>query len=311
MTMHRSDGHVTETLTVDLTIHGTDEYLYLDSGNGRRLEQFGPYRLIRPCPIALWLPEQPVLWAAADAEYTRGTRGDGQWTFHRSLPSRWTIRWQGLDLEIKPTGFGHVGLFPEHAVHWPWLTHGLNDPRPTGPVQLLHLFAYTGAVTLAAARAGAQVCHLDAVADIIGWARRNAVASTLNDRPVRWICDDVMKFTAREIRRKRRYDGIILDPPSYGKGPAGERWILEEHLPELLNRLPALLSDTPRLLLFTCHSTAFSPALMRTLLTDFTVAMGGQLRSGTMLLGHPQRQRQLPSGFYAAWSPSKSAATTV
>lgn len=310
--MNACDCNIEETPAIDLTVSGAGEYQYLDSGHGRRLERFGPYRLIRPCPVALWAPEDTAAWDGAEAEYTRGARGDGEWSFRRPLPPNWNMTWQGLHLEIKPTGFGHTGFFPEHAAHWPWLTDCLNAEGPDrAPPRLLHLFAYTGATTLVAARAGSHICHVDAVADINRWARRNAEASGLSDHPVRWICDDVMKFTAREIRRGRRYDGIILDPPSYGKGPSGERWLLEEHLSMLLERLPELLSDTPRLLLFTCHSTAFSPALMRNLMADFTAAMGGQLRSGTMLLGNPLRRRQLPSGFYAAWNPSKSAATIV
>ncbi len=298
-------------LSEDLTIYGADDYRFLDSGDGRRLEQFGSYRLIRPCPVAYWRRERPDLWETADAVHERGRGGEGHWKRQRPLPSQWPINWQGLRLIIKPTAFGHLGLFPEHAVHWPWLTEQLSGTAGARPSPVLHLFAYSGAMTLVAARAGANLCHVDAVADTVAWARRNAAASGLDQRPIRWIKDDVMKFTAREIRRHRRYEGIILDPPSYGKGPAGERWILEKDLTPLLERLAPLLSERPRFVLFTCHSTGFSPALMRNLLADFAATVGGHLQSGTMLLSDEGLRRQLPCGYYVRWMPSKSATKTA
>lgn len=297
--------------TFDLSFTGSQDYAFLDSGGGRRLEQFGPYRLVRPSPVAIWPPEKPELWDLADAVHERGRAGEGLWTYRRPLPPHWEIDCHELRLKIKPTGFGHLGFFPEHMVHWPWLTACLPQGSTAEPVKILHLFAYTGALTLAAARAGAEVCHVDAVPDVISWARANARACGMDDRPIRWIKDDVTKFTARELRRGRRYDGIVLDPPSYGKGPGGERWLLEEHLPGLLEHLPDLLSDSPRFVLFTCHSTGFSPALMRNLMTDLTFARGGHLQSGSMLLGHPGLRRQLPCGFYARWVPSKSAGASL
>ncbi len=302
---------IKKTVSEDLTIHGSEDYRFLDSGDGCRLEQFGPHRLIRPCPTAYWRRELPDLWETADAVHERGRGGEGRWTIRRSLPSQWPITWQGLRLTIKPTGFGHLGLFPEHAAHWPWLTQRLSGAQGEEPPRILHLFAYTGAMTLAAARSGARLCHVDAVADTVAWARRNATASGLDKHPIRWIKDDVMKFTAREIRRHRLYEGIILDPPSYGKGPAGERWILEQHLTPLLERLAPLLSDQPRFVLFTCHSTGFSPALMRNLMADFVATAGGNLQSGSMLLSADNLRRQLPCGYYVRWTPSKSATTTV
>lgn len=298
-------------MNLDLAIHGADDYRFLDSGSGRRLEQFGAYRLIRPCPVAYWRPERPELWETADAVHERGRGGEGRWSMRRRLPPQWPMVWQGLRFTIKPTAFGHLGLFPEHAVHWPWLAQRLGGTEGESAPRVLHLFAYSGAMTLAAARAGAQICHVDAVADTVAWARRNAAASDLDKHPIRWIKDDVMKFTAREIRRHQRYEGIILDPPSYGKGPSGERWILEQHLIALLDRLAPLLSERPRFVLFTCHSTGFSPALMRNLLADFAATAGGHLQSGTMLLSDQGLRRQLPCGYYVRWTPSKSATTTA
>ncbi len=311
MSANRQFPMCKKTLSEDLTIFGNDDYHFLDSGDGCRLEQFGRYRLIRSCPAAYWPREQPELWKQADAVHERGQAGEGRWKVLRSFPSQWMINWQGLRLKIKPTAFGHLGFFPEHATHWQWMTELLNAIPRERPAHILHLFAYTGSMTLAAARAGARLCHVDAVADTIAWARQNAAASGLDKRPIRWIKDDVMKFTAREIRRGRRYEGIILDPPSYGKGPAGERWILEKHLWPLLERLAHLLSDRPAFILFTCHSNGFSPALMRNLLADFDNAAGGHLQSGTMLLGADPLRRQLPCGYYVRWTPAKSAITTA
>jgi 23S rRNA (cytosine1962-C5)-methyltransferase len=192
-----------------------------------------------------------------------------------------------------------VGVFPEHTGHWDWLQRQIG--RRPGPCRVLNLFAYTGSLTFVAARAGAEVCHLDAVKDINDWARRNAEDSGLRDKPVRWITDDAAKFVARENRRGRRYEGIILDPPSYGKGPRGEKWILEEHLPRLLELLLGVTAEAPRFVLFTCHTLGFSPPLMKNLLIPWRQRFGGALESGTMVLGSPSCQRALPAGFFARW----------
>jgi 23S rRNA (cytosine1962-C5)-methyltransferase len=285
---------------MELAALSSADYEYLDGGDEGRLERFGPYVFHRPSPAALWRRERPELWERADGVYTRTSSGSGHWTFRRALPATWCVRVEGLAFHVKPTGFGHLGLFPEHTSHWAWVAEQVRATTG-GPCRVLHLFAYTGAMTLLAARAGAEVCHVDAVPDINDWARRNAETSGLAQAPVRWITDDALKFVAREGRRGRRYDGLILDPPSYGKGPRGEKWILEEHLPALLEKLLPLMSERPRFVLFTCHTLGFSPVLMRNLLVPWRERLGGRIEAGTMTIGTPGSQRVLPSGFFARW----------
>ena len=284
----------------DLAAGSFGDYEYLDAGDGARLERFGSYVFNRPSLAAVWRRERPELWAKADGTFRRDDSGGGEWDFVRSLPASWPLRWGPLTFSIKPTGFGHVGLFPEHTVHWPWVEARIRSaPRPC---RVLHLFAYTGAMTLAAAKAGAEVCHVDAVKDINQWARQNAEASGLSGAPIRWIADDVLKFVSREIRRGRQYDAIILDPPTYGRGPGGERWILDEHLADLFDLLLKLMPPQPAFVLFTCHTPGFSSPVMRNMLTAWPKRFGGTIEDGTMVLGSPPLHCVLPCGFYARWS---------
>jgi 23S rRNA (cytosine1962-C5)-methyltransferase len=286
---------------MDLAARTCAEYEYLDAGEGGRLERFGPYVFDRPSPVAMWRRERPDLWTRDLAGiHHRSSSGGGHWTFNRTLPPAWPLRWDDFVFHVKPTGFGHMGFFPEHTCHWDWVTRHIK--ASPAPCRVLHLFAYTGAMSLLAARAGAEVCHVDAVPDINDWARRNAEASGLREAPIRWITDDVTKFVAREQRRGRQYDGIILDPPSYGKGPKGEKWILEEHLVHLFELLLPLMSATPRFVLFTCHTLGFSPALMKNLLVPWPARFGGAIEAGTMMLTNPQCKCVLPTGFFARWS---------
>lgn len=285
---------------MDLAAPHTAEYEFLDAGDGGRLERFGPYVFNRPSPVALWRREHPVLWQNAAGVYHRSSEGGGHWTSIRNLPPLWPLKWGDLVFNIKPTGFGHMGFFPEHTCQWKWVSERISGGGQACSV--LHLFAYTGAMTLLAARSGAEVCHVDAVADINDWARRNADASKLSAAPIRWITDDVSKFVAREGRRARRYDGIILDPPTYGKGPKGEKWIIEDHLQPLFDTLLGLMSDRPRFVLFTCHTLGFSPALMRNFLVPWTERFGGNIEAGTMTLTSPRCKRVLPTGFFARWA---------
>lgn len=284
---------------MDVQAQNSGDYEYLDAGDGERLERFGKVILARPAAPALWRRERPELWDRADGIFTRHSDGSGKWDFKRRVPEEWTMRWDDLIFHLKPTGFGHTGLFPEHAAHWDWITRQIRNQ--SGACRVIHLFAYTGAMSLIAARAGAEVCHVDAVPDINDWARRNAAASGLKDAPIRWISDDVTKFVAREIRRGRKYDGIIFDPPSYGKGTHGEKWILEEHLTGLLDLLPQVAVEKPRFVLFTCHTLGFSPVLMHNLMTPWQDKFGGKVESGTMMMGNTSCRCKLPSGFFARW----------
>lgn len=273
-----------------------------------RLERFGPHVLSRPTPAAIWPRERPDLWAGAAGAYHRSRTGGGRWEFHRKIPQSWPIRWEDLAFLLKPTGFGHIGLFPEHSCHWDWVSRRIRS-RPT-PCRVLHLFAYTGSLTLAAAKTGAEVCHVDAVRDVNDWAVENARLSGLAGAPIRWITDDVMKFVAREARRKRQYDGVILDPPTYGRGPGGEKWVLETDLVRLFDLLAQVMTPRPAFLLFTCHNPGFSPPLMENMLVPWRARFGGRVEAGTMVLKGPALRCVLPSGFYARWSPDPARTET-
>ena len=233
------------------------DYELLDCGGGLRLERWGRYILTRPDPVALWEPAKPALWQKSDAVYHRSSSGGGSWEISR-LPSSWEIGYRELRFQIKPMGFKHTGLFPEQAVNWDWIQDELSG-SPSG-ARVLNLFSYTGGATVAAAAAGAEVTHVDAARGIVQQAKENAALSGLADAPVRYITDDCRKFTAREIRRGRTYDAVILDPPSYGRGANGEVWKLEDDLYPFLLDLRKLLSDRPRFILLNSYTAGLSPA---------------------------------------------------
>jgi 23S rRNA (cytosine1962-C5)-methyltransferase len=265
-------------------------YQFLDSGRGLRLEQFGKMRLIRPCSQALWRPELPAAeWDAADATFSRED-GNG-WT--GSLPSEWQVTLGGFRFKIVPTDFGHVGLFAEHQAMWQWMGDVLKGRQ----AKVLNLFAYSGAATLAAAAAGAEVCHLDASKGMVSWARENAALNGLSDASVRWIADDALKFVERELRRGRRYDGILLDPPTFGRGTNGELFKIEEDLPPLLEKCRRLLSDDPLFFALSCHTPGITPIALGNLLSE---VIKGKVTSGELTLS--DRGRELPCGTFARWS---------
>jgi 23S rRNA (cytosine1962-C5)-methyltransferase len=241
----------------------SDQYHLIDFGEGRKLERFGQFILDRPSPAARSIrPSGDARWATADARFesagdvSAGCGQRGQWTPPQSLPSSWTIENSPLVFELRPTEFGHVGVFPEQAANWDWIVEQverLKKPSPDAPPRVLNLFAYTGGSTLAAAAAGAEVVHVDSAKSTVSWARRNAELSGLAEAPIRWIVEDARRFVAREQKRGNRYHGIILDPPSYGHGPKGEPWQLARDLPALLAACTALL-DVGGFMLVTCHS---------------------------------------------------------
>ena len=233
------------------------DYELLDCGGGLRLERWGKYILTRPDPVALWEPARPSLWQKSDAVYHRSASGGGSWEIS-GLPSSWEIGYRELRFQVKPMGFKHTGLFPEQAVNWDWIAETLSGaPRGT---RVLNLFSYTGGATVAAAAAGAEVTHVDAARGIVQQAKENAALSGLGDAPIRYITDDCRKFAAREIRRGRTYDAVILDPPSYGRGANGEVWKLEDDLYPFLLSLRELLSDRPRFILLNSYTAGLSPA---------------------------------------------------
>jgi len=247
------------------------DYVLLDASDGERLETWGKYSLVRPDPQVIWKGERRhALWKSADANYRRSRGGGGAWGENR-LPEKWTIGYGSLRFSIKPMGFKHTGLFPEQATNWDWFSDLIK--RAGRPVKVLNLFAYTGGATMAAAAAGASVCHVDAAKGMVATAKENAALSGLTEAPIRYIVDDCRKFMERELRRGNRYDGIIMDPPSYGRGPTGEVWKIEESIDDFVALSARLLSDEPLFFLLNSYTTGLSASAMR-YITDLRVARG-------------------------------------
>ncbi len=279
-------------------------YSLLDSGDQYKLERFGEHILARPCAQAVWRPVLPThIWKAADAHFSRDQ--GNRWTAIRSLPKFWNTTLHGLKFKIAPTDFGHVGLFPEHSSQWKWMESVLK--KASKPARVLNLFAYSGGATLVAARAGASVCHLDASRSAVAWARENAALNALEGKPIRWIIEDVAKFLQREIKRGVRYDGVILDPPSFGRGRQGEVFVIERDLQELLHAVRQLLSDHPLFIIFTSHTPGFTPLVLHHLLQQVLQGLGGDLETGEMLLPVLEEKEKnifsVPSGSFARWTP--------
>ncbi len=257
------------------------KYQLIDSGDGQKLEQFGEFLIQRPCSQALWQKRDPDQWTP-DARFTR--EPNGNWT--GQLPEQWTLTHEGLQFNLRATDFGHVGIFPEHAAHWSWMQQLLTGRD----ANVLNLFAYSGGASLACAKAGAKVCHLDASPGMVTWAKENAALNDLQEAPIRWIVDDALKFVKREVKRGRRYEGIILDPPSFGRGKQGQVFKIEDDLPLLLDQCRELLSDMPLFILLTCHTPGITPLVLHYMLG------GGEF--GEMTLDGPGAL-SLPCGSYA------------
>lgn len=273
------------------------KYELLDSGQGRKLEKFGDYVLDRPSLGALWMPENRELWKKSQAIFTR--EGQNNWTGLDRLPSSWVVEASGIHFKLMPTDFGHVGIFPEQRPFWSWIEERV---RTAGrPVSVLNLFAYSGGSTLAAAKGGAQVCHLDASKGMVAWARENASLNGLEKAPIRWIIDDVSKFLARELKRDRRYDAIIMDPPSFGRGSQGEVFKIEENLPSILAACSALLSKQPLFVLLSCHTPGLTGVGLSHLLDQMMKGHSGTIDSGEMVL-EGKAARSVPSGTFARWN---------
>lgn len=282
---------------------GRDDYELLDSGDGRKLERFGRWVLERPCAQAAWRPRRDQgEWDRADATFSR--EGHMHWLVRGELPEQWTVTVADVRMRLSRTDFGHLGLFPEQRALWRWSAERLlaaARERQHAP-RVLNLFAYSGGATVAAARIGAQVCHVDASKGTVSWARDNAALNDLQDAPIRWIVDDVLKFLRREQRRGSRYDAIILDPPTFGRGARGEVYKIERALQETLEACAALRSDAPLFVLLSSHTPGFTPIVLENLLRDF---MGtGELTGGEMSLDGGESVLPVPSGAWAAWSSS-------
>ena len=267
------------------------DYCLIDTSRGERLERWDNVTLIRPDPQIIWACKNPAKeWNNAHARYIRSSSGGGHWEYSRSLPESWNVKYKNLTFMVKPTGFKHTGLFPEQAVNWDYCTELIE--KAGRPVKILNLFAYTGGATLACAAAGASVCHLDAVKGMVEWGKQNAALSGLSDKPIRWIVDDAMKFLRREIKRGSKYDGIILDPPSYGRGTNGEMWKLEDCIYDLMMCCTQVLSDDPLFILLNSYTTGLSPSVMSYLL-QMTVGVQRRSEISAEEIGLPVKQTGL------------------
>jgi 23S rRNA (cytosine1962-C5)-methyltransferase len=279
------------------------DYGLLDSGHGRKLERYGPYRFIRPEPQAMWAQTSPE-WDA-DGEFVPGSdeEGGGRWRFDRPVPGEgWDMAWQDVRFRAQCTPFRHLGFFPDMAPQWAWMRERLGEGS-----EALNLFGYTGVGTLAMATTGANLVHVDASKKSVAAARENAQLSGMADRPIRWLVDDATKFVAREVRRGRRYDGIILDPPKFGRGPEGEVWRLEEHLGPLIADCRKLLDPDSRFLILTVYAVRMSALAIGELLAQATAGLGGTIECGEMAVREEARGLLLPTAIFARWQNGVTA----
>lgn len=279
------------------------DYKLIDAAGGEKLEYWGNILLRRPDPQAIWTEKSRTkLWTKTDATYHRSSSGGGHWEFfNKHMPERWSVRYKNLSFNIKPMGFKHTGLFPEQAVNWDWFSEIIKKEQR--PLKVLNLFAYTGGATVAAAAAGAEVCHVDASKGMVSWAKENMALSGLADRPVRYIVDDVKKFVAREARREKKYDAVIMDPPSYGRGPSGELWKLEDELYPLIEACMKILSDEPSFFLINSYTTGMSQTIMNNVLTlTMKKKYGGTVSCDEIGLMMQDKQMILPCGISCRWN---------
>ena len=276
------------------------DYEILDMANGEKLERWGGYTLIRPDPQIIWKNKSfPDKWKNANATYKRSKTGGGAWNYKTKLPASWQIKYGNLIFNIKPMGFKHTGLFPEQAVNWDWMMYKIKNTRR--PVKVLNLFAYTGGATVACLAAGASVCHVDSSKGMVTWAKENVISSNLQDKPVRYIVDDVIKFVQREIRRGNTYDAIIMDPPSYGRGTSGEVWQFEENISELVELCIKVLSDKPLFFLINSYTTGISGEVLSNILKINLNNYKGKITSGEIGLPMKTSNLILPCGIYGRW----------
>ena len=275
------------------------DYEILDMANGEKLERWGDVILIRPDPQIIWKSKSfPKKWESANARYNRSSSGGGGWKYNKKMPENWQIKYKDLTFNIKPMGFKHTGLFPEQAVNWDWMIEKIKNAKRD--IKVLNLFAYTGGATVACSYAGASVCHVDSSKGMTTWAKENVASSGLEKRPIRFIVDDVVKFVNREIRRGNKYDAIIMDPPSYGRGTNGEVWKFEENIADLVELCTNVLSDNPLFFLINSYTTGISSTVLEDILR-LNIKKNGKFSHGE--IGLPMRDSKLilPCGIYGKW----------
>jgi len=274
------------------------DYELIDTSNGEKLERWGDVILRRPDPQIVWNTTMGKEWSKVDGWYHRSNKGGGSWEFFKNLPETWNISYKDLKFVIKPMNFKHTGLFPEQAVNWEWMIDKIKNANR--PIRVLNLFAYTGGASVACAYAGASVCHVDASKRIVAQAKENLTLSGLGDKPVRFIVDDVVKFVEREIRRGKKYDAIVMDPPSYGKGTNGEVWDIEKDLYPLILKTLDILSDKPLFYLINSYTAGLAPTVLQNILT--LTMKSGKTSCGEIGLPITKQKLVLPCGIYGRWS---------
>ncbi len=281
------------------------DYKILDMANGQKLEKWGNIILSRPDPQIIWKNKSfPNKWKEMNAIYNRSKTGGGSWEFKKKMPSKWQIKYKNLTFNIKPMGFKHTGLFPEQAVNWDWMIQKIKNANRE--IKVLNLFAYTGGATVACLSAGASVCHVDSSKGMTTWAKENVTSSKLQDKPVRFIVDDVVKFVNREIRRENKYDAIIMDPPSYGRGAKGEVWQFEDNIYDLVELCTKVLSDNPLFFLINSYTTGISSKVLEDILyLTISKKYNGKIESGEIGLPMENSKLVLPCGIYGRWETIK------
>lgn len=276
------------------------DYEIIDMASGEKLERWGNIKLIRPDPQIIWKNKSiPSEWKLANARYNRSNTGGGAWEYSKRLPESWQVKYKNLTFNIKPMGFKHTGLFPEQAVNWDWMINKIKQSKRD--IKVLNLFAYTGGATVACLSAGASVCHVDSSKGMTTWAKENVESSGLREKPVRFIIDDVVKFVQREIRRGNKYDAIIMDPPSYGRGKNGEVWQFENNIADLVELCTQVLSDNPLFFLINSYTTGISSKVLANLLELNMKRYNGKITSGEIGLPMKNSKLVLPCGIYGRW----------
>lgn len=280
---------------------GFMDYELLDSGDGARLERYGKYRLVRPDPQCIWKRKlSPKEWGTADAVFQKLPNGKEGWNPRHEMPQRFPLHYKDISFYGKLTPFKHTGVFPEQILQWEWMEEKIT--KATTQPNILNLFAYTGIASLVAAKAGAKVTHLDASSSSVVWARDNQQLAGLLDKPIRWIVDDVIEFCRREIRRDHQYDGIIMDPPSYGHGPDGQRWDFYKSFPQLMDICQQLLTAKPLFIIVNAYAISASALMLENVLKGYTENLGGTVESGELALEEKSAGRLLSTGIFARWS---------